>query len=479
MAALQCEVCGGKLKGRPGGIYECEFCGVEYDTAWAKAKIQEIQGTVKVEGTVQVEGTVKVQGGINIESLLKRGWLALEDEEWVDATRFFDDALNLDAESAQAYLGKLMAEMKLCTREQFKNCTTPFDDNVNYNKALRFADSDLAAQLKEYLCATKCNIAADIMQQAVTEYDYAFAQEILATIQEYEPARKTMEECIEAEKRVTSERKQFLIVQEEQRKALQYKNTISQKAQQYITDYEEALCKKMNEKVAEIKEKNNNTISKLNESLLERQHKLNVLGFFQIAEKKVVKNEIAQIQQQVASHQAETNITLQIQAWKERMQKAIADYSAVMDEYLNKRFISKQIKVTRYAEVDPSSAKRFICNPIETTSTLLSAIQKRERLQFWLDVIDVDGTKPCSANELYDECLRLEILKDTSRQAAFSTLRQLWNYGLIGKIDNCYCRLDCSDVNTLTIWEEDPEIAKEPFPQPPIQNELFFKDDTL
>ena len=37
MAMLQCDVCGGKLKGKPGGIYECEFCGVEYDTAWAKA----------------------------------------------------------------------------------------------------------------------------------------------------------------------------------------------------------------------------------------------------------------------------------------------------------------------------------------------------------------------------------------------------------------------------------------------------------
>ena len=63
MAALQCEICGGKLVGKPGGIFECDSCGMEYSTEWAKAKIQEIKGTVKVEGTVEVTGKVQVEGG--------------------------------------------------------------------------------------------------------------------------------------------------------------------------------------------------------------------------------------------------------------------------------------------------------------------------------------------------------------------------------------------------------------------------------
>ena len=54
MAALQCEICGGKLIGKPGGVFECDSCGMEYSTEWAKAKIQEIRGTVQVEGTVEV-----------------------------------------------------------------------------------------------------------------------------------------------------------------------------------------------------------------------------------------------------------------------------------------------------------------------------------------------------------------------------------------------------------------------------------------
>ena len=61
-AKLQCEICGGKLIGKPGGIFECDSCGMEYDTAWVKEKIQEITGTVKVEGTVEVQGKVQVEG---------------------------------------------------------------------------------------------------------------------------------------------------------------------------------------------------------------------------------------------------------------------------------------------------------------------------------------------------------------------------------------------------------------------------------
>ena len=49
MAALQCELCGGKLVGKPGGIFECDSCGMEYSTEWAKAKIQEIKGVLSIE----------------------------------------------------------------------------------------------------------------------------------------------------------------------------------------------------------------------------------------------------------------------------------------------------------------------------------------------------------------------------------------------------------------------------------------------
>ena len=163
MAALTCEICGGKLVGKPGGIFECDSCGVEYSTEWAKAKIQEIKGTVKVEGTVEVQGTVKVdgpvkvEGGVNIDSLLKRGWLALEDEKWDDAAKHFDDALNYDAECGEAYAGKLCAELHYHAPEDIDDIARfrKVEASPNYQKALRFGDEALQARLQNIVGLVK------------------------------------------------------------------------------------------------------------------------------------------------------------------------------------------------------------------------------------------------------------------------------------------------------------------------------------
>ena len=120
MAALTCEICGGKLIGKPGGVFECDSCGMEYSTEWAKAKIQEIKGTVKVEGTVEVTGKVQVEGGTvqvegtaTKENLLKRGELLLADANWEGAAEYFNKVLDLDPESAEAYLGLVLANRKV------------------------------------------------------------------------------------------------------------------------------------------------------------------------------------------------------------------------------------------------------------------------------------------------------------------------------------------------------------------------------
>lgn len=68
MAALQCDICGGKLTGRPGGVFECSSCGMEYDTAWAKAKMQETSGIVKTGAEEVSAGVVPAQHDKNLEA---------------------------------------------------------------------------------------------------------------------------------------------------------------------------------------------------------------------------------------------------------------------------------------------------------------------------------------------------------------------------------------------------------------------------
>lgn len=60
MAALTCDICGGKLTGKPGGVFECDSCGMEYSTEWAKQKVQEIKGVVQVDNTHMVENYMRL-----------------------------------------------------------------------------------------------------------------------------------------------------------------------------------------------------------------------------------------------------------------------------------------------------------------------------------------------------------------------------------------------------------------------------------
>lgn len=48
----------------------------------------------------------------NIQALLDRGNMAIEDDEWEKADEFFEEVLNQDAKCAEAYLGKLMSKCK-------------------------------------------------------------------------------------------------------------------------------------------------------------------------------------------------------------------------------------------------------------------------------------------------------------------------------------------------------------------------------
>ena len=156
MAALQCDICGGKLMGRPGGIFECDSCGMQYDTAWAKEKIQEIKGTVKVEGTVEVTGTVKVEGSVSIENLLKKGKIALEDFKWEDAGKAFQDVLDINAECGEAYLGQLLAEQKFPNFDAMLQKKSYFlQTHRNFKRALQFMKPEEAQLLLNKLMSHK------------------------------------------------------------------------------------------------------------------------------------------------------------------------------------------------------------------------------------------------------------------------------------------------------------------------------------
>jgi len=153
-------------------------------------QVEESKVTVVVKETV-VPGT-GVNG--NAEAFMKRGYIALEDGEWEKADVFFEQVLNLDAECAEAYLGKLMAEEKIPTQEALWQSHTDYRKSQNYAKALRYAHAELRAQMEKFdenLTALKLSQAKKHMEKE----RFSHAIKILNELQDNEEARQMLEKA--------------------------------------------------------------------------------------------------------------------------------------------------------------------------------------------------------------------------------------------------------------------------------------------
>lgn len=150
-----------------------------------------------------VKETVVVSGGnAAVEPLLKRAFMFLEDGNWQEADTYCEKVLDQDPENAQAYLGKLMAQLHIATREELPNCATELTQNDNYQKALRFADDALHTMLtkaNEQICRRNAKAvydrAVEIAKSATSMAEFQNAANMFASIEQFEDAAEKREEC--------------------------------------------------------------------------------------------------------------------------------------------------------------------------------------------------------------------------------------------------------------------------------------------
>lgn len=158
-----------------------------------------------VKETVVVNNT---NGNINTEPLLKRAFMFLEDGDWNSANVYCEKVLDINPECAEAYLGKLMAILKIRKKEHLKNCQEPFNKYDEYKKTIRFANDELKNELIEYIAFInarneKARIegiyarARGIMSSAKTEQNYKDAAKLFYEISDYSDASALMDECKE------------------------------------------------------------------------------------------------------------------------------------------------------------------------------------------------------------------------------------------------------------------------------------------
>lgn len=153
----------------------------------------------------QPTNTVVVESNnTDIAPLLKRAFIFLEDGNWKDADEYCERVLDLDPENAEAYLGKLMAELKVHKQDDLAKLETSFDESDNYIKAARYANEKLRDKLNSYLDVIRYNddekmykISVDLMATAKTEEDFINLAESFELLENFKDSKELAVECRE------------------------------------------------------------------------------------------------------------------------------------------------------------------------------------------------------------------------------------------------------------------------------------------
>ncbi|MCH5350254.1 MAG: hypothetical protein J1E40_13080 [Oscillospiraceae bacterium] len=206
MATFKCKMCDAVLNVREGvSIYECEYCGTKQTIVMDSNDIAAMFGnTGHSDGGYEDSHTHakasrgeynKENGSVSAESLLRRAFLFLEDEDWDQAKRYCEMVLDRDPENGRAYLGKLMADVKVRHEADLAEIDVDYRPYNNFEKAIRFGDPQLVNDLKAYSIEAAYKLAVRIMDRAVLENDYRQAADQFRSVEGYKDADELAGKC--------------------------------------------------------------------------------------------------------------------------------------------------------------------------------------------------------------------------------------------------------------------------------------------
>lgn len=145
---------------------------------------------------------------VNIDALIKRVFMFLEDGEFAEAKKYCERILDMNPECPEAYLGKMLVEYRLSCKEELQNMIDTFEDSNDYRKILRFGDDKLKAELNEYISKIKENkeihyynvlyeSAKNSMDLAKTESEYRDCAKEFEKISEWKDSAELAAKCYE------------------------------------------------------------------------------------------------------------------------------------------------------------------------------------------------------------------------------------------------------------------------------------------
>lgn len=201
MAGSQAE----RVRNQQVDLNRCPNCRSTDLETITKEELQKIMAAEALKNGANVN----INTNASVESLLKRAKIFLEDSDWPTANAYCDTVLDTEPENAEAYLGKLMAELQVTEREKLADLAEPFDSNENYKKIVRFANDELLNEILGYVEHIKnenlYKSAKEFLESAKTENDYRSIANKFKELTGYKDSEKISLECFEKAKLIKEE----------------------------------------------------------------------------------------------------------------------------------------------------------------------------------------------------------------------------------------------------------------------------------
>lgn len=300
----------------------------------------------------------------NTDALLRRGHLFLEDKDWENADTYFDKVLDLDPECADAYLGKLLAQLRItsvnnisCDRIILPDDFSTAEELGYYKKASRFGDGQIKQSLQKVKTAVEAKVVYDTackkMKAAQTSDEFRQLADSFRQVDTfYSDARNLTTECTQMMDVFRENEKRYSILAEQLAKQTEELGLLQDEAREFE--------------------------KKVRDEMNRTQEACDEIPFFRVKERQQKQKEADTLRQKFHTQYAE--YAKKISALNEQRQETQKEISALMKKnYLSKNHalegvvpskLGDQIVCPLCGSIQPSGRKKCFDCGVEFVSDI-------------------------------------------------------------------------------------------------------------
>ena len=298
------------------------------------------------------------------DTLLRRGQLFLEDKDWENADTYFDKVLDLDPECADAYLGKLLAQLRItsvnnisCDKIILPDDFSTAEELGYYKKASRFGDGQIKQSLQRVKTAVEAKVVYDTackkMKAAQTSDEFRQLADSFRQVDTfYSDARNLTTECTQMMEVFRENENRYSILAEQLAKQTEELGLLQDEAREFE--------------------------KKVRDEMHRTQEACDEIPFFRVKERQQKQKEADTLRQKFHTQYAE--YAKKISALNEQRQETQKEISALMKKnYLSKNHalegvvpskLGDQIVCPLCGSIQPSGRKKCFDCGVEFVSDI-------------------------------------------------------------------------------------------------------------